>query len=301
MFPSASNVVDMESIYTAERRRRIISSNIIKEMKISNSFMAGKKRFNKPSELNPLLHGSGNLYVRPYSHSAEELVVVTNENEDSDIGTLGANQTGEIKLASDGLANSDGAIGSASKTKETAEKLTKINGGKALDSEEGMCIRSAMDSTNQMTEKIATKNGTDGMVENLAATNNVSSEGVDLNATQSSPMKDSIGGSLPATKAGEKPRIVVLGTGWAASRLMKDLNTKMCDIVCVSPRNHMVFTPLLASTCVGTLEFRSVAEPIVRIQPALSESPDSFFFLGRCLSIDPQNHEVWFYLRSNQS
>lgn len=98
--------------------------------------------------------------------------------------------------------------------------------------------------------------------------------------------------SLPATKPGEKPRIVVLGTGWAASRLMKDLNTKLCDIVCISPRNHMVFTPLLASTCVGTLEFRSVAEPVVRIQSALSRSPNSYFFLGHCTDIDPQKREV---------
>lgn len=29
-----------------------------------------------------------------------------------------------------------------------------------------------------------------------------------------------------------------------------------------SPRNHMLFTPLLASTTVGTLEFRSIAEPV---------------------------------------
>ncbi|KAH7366211.1 hypothetical protein KP509_18G068100 [Ceratopteris richardii] len=98
---------------------------------------------------------------------------------------------------------------------------------------------------------------------------------------------------LPATKPGEKPRIVVLGTGWAASRLMKDLNSKICDVVCISPRNHMVFTPLLASTCVGTLEFRSVAEPIARIQTALSKSPNSYFFLGRCINIDPKKHEVY--------
>ncbi|MCI32064.1 NAD(P)H dehydrogenase B2 [Trifolium medium] len=42
----------------------------------------------------------------------------------------------------------------------------------------------------------------------------------------------------------------------------------------------MVFTPLLASTCVGTLEFRSVAEPIGRIQPAISREPGSYFFLA---------------------
>lgn len=39
----------------------------------------------------------------------------------------------------------------------------------------------------------------------------------------------------------------------------------------ISPRNHMVFTPLLASTCVGTLEPRSVALPLTDIQPQLKQ------------------------------
>ena len=37
----------------------------------------------------------------------------------------------------------------------------------------------------------------------------------------------------------------------------------------ISSRNHMVFTPLLASACVGTLECRSVALPLIDIQPQL--------------------------------
>ncbi|XP_041990005.1 internal alternative NAD(P)H-ubiquinone oxidoreductase A1, mitochondrial-like isoform X1 [Salvia splendens] len=98
-------------------------------------------------------------------------------------------------------------------------------------------------------------------------------------------------GSRP-TKGDEKPRVVVLGTGWAGCRLMKDIDTNIYDIVCISPRNHMVFTPLLASTCVGTLEFRSVAEPIGRIQPAISREPGSFFFLANCMGVDFQNHQV---------
>lgn len=97
---------------------------------------------------------------------------------------------------------------------------------------------------------------------------------------------------LGPTKAGEKPRVVVVGSGWAGCRLMKGLDTEKYDVVCVSPRNHMVFTPLLASTCVGTLEFRSVAEPIARIQPAISREPGSFFFLAKCTSVDPQSHQV---------
>ncbi|CAM6047802.1 unnamed protein product [Sphagnum compactum] len=97
---------------------------------------------------------------------------------------------------------------------------------------------------------------------------------------------------MPATKPDQKPRLVVLGSGWGACRLLKDIDTRLYDVICVSPRNHMVFTPLLASTCVGTLEFRSVAEPVRSIQPALSLLPDSYYFLARCTDINTDQHEV---------
>ncbi|KAK4439220.1 Internal alternative NAD(P)H-ubiquinone oxidoreductase A2, mitochondrial [Sesamum alatum] len=99
--------------------------------------------------------------------------------------------------------------------------------------------------------------------------------------------------TLEATKPGEKPRVVVLGSGWAACRFLKGLDTRLYDVVCISPRNHMVFTPLLASTCVGTLEFRSVAEPVTQIQSALAKEPNSYFFLASCTGIDTDKHEVY--------
>ncbi|PSS04758.1 Internal alternative NAD(P)H-ubiquinone oxidoreductase [Actinidia chinensis var. chinensis] len=99
--------------------------------------------------------------------------------------------------------------------------------------------------------------------------------------------------TLEATKPGEKPRVVVLGTGWAACRFLKGLDTKIYDVVCISPRNHMVFTPLLASTCVGTLEFRSVAEPVGQIQSALAKDPNSYFYLASCTGVDTDKHEVY--------
>ncbi|KAJ7520783.1 hypothetical protein O6H91_19G022600 [Diphasiastrum complanatum] len=97
---------------------------------------------------------------------------------------------------------------------------------------------------------------------------------------------------LGPTKPSEKPRIVVLGSGWAGCRLMKDIDTQLYDIVCISARNHMVFTPLLASTCVGTLEFRSATEPLRTIQPALAKAPNSYAFLAQCTGVDPLNREV---------
>jgi len=44
----------------------------------------------------------------------------------------------------------------------------------------------------------------------------------------------------------------------------------------ISPRNHMVFTPLLASTTVGTLEARSVTLHITSIQSALHQPQNQY-------------------------
>lgn len=73
-----------------------------------------------------------------------------------------------------------------------------------------------------------------------------------------------------------KQHVVVLGTGWAGASLVKGLSPALYDMTVLSQRNHMVFTPLLASTTCGTLEFRSVCEPIYRIQPALAQGKNSF-------------------------
>ncbi|KAF9998027.1 hypothetical protein BGZ65_006430, partial [Modicella reniformis] len=57
-------------------------------------------------------------------------------------------------------------------------------------------------------------------------------------------------------------RVMILGSGWGGFKLLRDMNKNAFDIVAVSPRNHFLFTPLLASTSVGTLEFRCITEPV---------------------------------------
>jgi NADH:ubiquinone reductase (non-electrogenic) len=59
-----------------------------------------------------------------------------------------------------------------------------------------------------------------------------------------------------------RPRLVILGTGFGAFSLIKATRNLPAAITVVSPRNHFLFTPLLASTTVGTLEFRSVIESV---------------------------------------
>ncbi|KAI4751486.1 FAD/NAD(P)-binding domain-containing protein [Aureobasidium sp. EXF-3400] len=50
--------------------------------------------------------------------------------------------------------------------------------------------------------------------------------------------------------------------GWAGYTLARDLDPKKYQVVVVSPRSYFVFTPLLASTSTGTLEFRTALEPV---------------------------------------
>lgn len=62
-----------------------------------------------------------------------------------------------------------------------------------------------------------------------------------------------------------KPKLVILGTGWASVALLKSLNAGDYHVTVVSPVNHFLFTPMLPSATVGTLEFRSLVEPVRRI------------------------------------
>lgn len=62
-----------------------------------------------------------------------------------------------------------------------------------------------------------------------------------------------------------KKKVVVLGTGWASTSFLKDLNISSYDVQVVSPRNYFAFTPLLPSVTCGTVEARSIVEPIRNI------------------------------------
>ncbi|EIW75954.1 NADH dehydrogenase [Coniophora puteana RWD-64-598 SS2] len=58
-----------------------------------------------------------------------------------------------------------------------------------------------------------------------------------------------------------KKTIVVLGSGWGATSLLKGLDTADYNVIVVSPRNYFLFTPLLPSVAVGTLNPRSILQP----------------------------------------
>ncbi|KAF1995572.1 FAD/NAD(P)-binding domain-containing protein [Amniculicola lignicola CBS 123094] len=59
-----------------------------------------------------------------------------------------------------------------------------------------------------------------------------------------------------------KKTLVILGTGWGSVSLLKKLDTENYNVIVISPRNYFLFTPLLPSCTVGTIEHRSIMEPI---------------------------------------
>ncbi|RIA97924.1 pyridine nucleotide-disulfide oxidoreductase-domain-containing protein [Glomus cerebriforme] len=59
-----------------------------------------------------------------------------------------------------------------------------------------------------------------------------------------------------------KPRLVILGSGWGAISVIKGLEKDKYHITVISPQNYFLFTPLLPSATVGTLETRSLLEPV---------------------------------------
>lgn len=90
---------------------------------------------------------------------------------------------------------------------------------------------------------------------------------------------------LDAQRNGRE-RVVILGSGWAGYTLSRDLNSSKYQVVVVSPRSYFVFTPLLASTSTGTLEFRTALEP-VRSRKSKVE-----FFQGWADSVDFGKREL---------
>lgn len=63
----------------------------------------------------------------------------------------------------------------------------------------------------------------------------------------------------------DKPKLVILGGGWGSVALLKELNPDDYHVTIISPTNYFLFTPMLPSATVGTLEMKSLVEPIRRI------------------------------------
>jgi len=101
-----------------------------------------------------------------------------------------------------------------------------------------------------------------------------------------------------------KPKLVILGTGWGSVALLKQLNPKEYHVTVISPSNTFLFTPMLPSATVGTLELRSLVEPVRKIVrrvhghflKAKAEDVEFSEKLVECSAVDAHGNEQRFYV-----
>ncbi|KIM28152.1 hypothetical protein M408DRAFT_329533 [Serendipita vermifera MAFF 305830] len=89
-----------------------------------------------------------------------------------------------------------------------------------------------------------------------------------------------------------KKTIVVLGSGWAAISMLKSLDTQEYNVVVISPRNYFLFTPLLPSVPVGTIDPRSIIQPTRYI--TRHKARRVLVYEGEALAVDPNAKSVTF-------
>ncbi|KAK3368133.1 pyridine nucleotide-disulfide oxidoreductase-domain-containing protein [Podospora didyma] len=87
-----------------------------------------------------------------------------------------------------------------------------------------------------------------------------------------------------------KKTLVILGTGWGSVSLLKRLDTENYNVIVISPRNYFLFTPLLPSCTTGTIEHRSIMEPIRTILRQKKASVK--YYEAEATSIDPERKIV---------
>ncbi|KAF9143046.1 hypothetical protein BGX30_001496 [Mortierella sp. GBA39] len=85
-----------------------------------------------------------------------------------------------------------------------------------------------------------------------------------------------------------RQRLVILGSGWGAVSVINQLDPKKFHVTVISPTNYFLFTPLLPSATVGTLELRSLIEPVRRLLSRLG----GYYLEGRANDIDFENQLV---------
>ena len=98
--------------------------------------------------------------------------------------------------------------------------------------------------------------------------------------TYSSDLDSSVADGSLELRSRRRPVVLILGSGWAAHSLIKVVDTDTYEVLVVSPRNFFAFTPMLPSCAVGTVEFRSLLEPVRVANPCVT------YLEAECTSLD---------------
>ncbi|GLB41066.1 putative nadh dehydrogenase [Lyophyllum shimeji] len=89
-----------------------------------------------------------------------------------------------------------------------------------------------------------------------------------------------------------KKTLVILGSGWGATSLLKAIDTTDYNVLVISPKNYFLFTPLLPSVAAGTLNSRSIIQSTRYIT---RHKPRSVTVIeAEAKEVDPFNKTVTF-------
>jgi len=86
-----------------------------------------------------------------------------------------------------------------------------------------------------------------------------------------------------------KPRLVIIGGGFAGINLAKKIDTRHFQVVMLDRNNYHTFQPLLYQVATAGLEPDSIAGPLRQI---LEEQHDFYFRMARVTSINPDENRL---------
>ena len=95
----------------------------------------------------------------------------------------------------------------------------------------------------------------------------------------------------------DRPSIVILGSGWGAISFLKHIDSTKYNVIIISPRNYFLFTPLLPSCPVGTVDEKSIMEPVVSF--ANKKKGDVTYYEAEATDINPNDKTVTIKSFSN--
>ncbi|GME90485.1 unnamed protein product [Ambrosiozyma monospora] len=107
---------------------------------------------------------------------------------------------------------------------------------------------------------------------------------------------------LPQTElkpnGNKRKKIVIVGSGWGAMSFLQKLDTTQYNVVIVSPRNYFLFTPLLPSVPTGTIDQKSICDPVRLIA---RQTPGEVQYMEAAVTdIDPEAKKVYIEHKSDR-
>lgn len=90
----------------------------------------------------------------------------------------------------------------------------------------------------------------------------------------------------------KKKKIIILGSGWGAMSVLNHLNPGQFEITVVSPRNYFLFTPMVPSVTVGTVNSRSIVEPVRKLIYKYHKNQGVQFFEAECIGVDAERKTI---------